>query len=85
VKVTHYGEEHLLCLSSEEVALLLDLCHAGLYSDLLGHDRAGSLMVFIGEMQHSLLGTAQAVWQSRSDSAVAASQPATPPGGEARS
>lgn len=87
MKVTHHGEEHLLCLSSEEVALLLDLCHAGLYSDLLGHDRAGAtnLMGFIGQMQHSLLGTAQGVWRRHRGRGLPGPLPATNPGGDARS
>ena len=64
MKVTHHGDEHLLTLSSEEVALLVDLCNAGLYSDLLGHDRTppGRLMGFMGELQHALFATAQRVW-----------------------
>jgi hypothetical protein len=67
VKVTHHGEEHLLCLSSEEVALLVDLCHAGLYSDLLGHDRTppGRMSRFMGELQKGLFTTAQRVWGRR--------------------
>lgn len=67
MKVIHHDDEHLLCLSSEEVALLVDLCHAGLYSDLLGHDRTppGRVMRFMGELQHSLFSTAQGVWRRR--------------------
>lgn len=64
MKVIHHDDEHLLCLSSEEVALLVDLCNAGLYSDLLGHDRTppGRLMRFMGALQQSLTSTAQGVW-----------------------
>lgn len=67
MKVIHHDDEHLLCLSSEEVALLVDLCNAGLYSDLLGHDRTppGPVMRFMGDLQHSLLRTAQGVWSNR--------------------
>ena len=35
MKVTHLDDEHLLRLSSEEVALLVDLCHAAAFSDEL--------------------------------------------------
>jgi len=35
MKVTHHGDEHLLCLTSEEVGLLVDLVHAGAFSDHL--------------------------------------------------
>ncbi len=67
MKVIHHGEEHLLCLSSDEVALLVDLCNAGLFSDLLGHDRSppGRMMCFIGELQRALFSTAQGVWSRR--------------------
>ncbi|MFM7086219.1 MAG: hypothetical protein ACKOXO_04400 [Cyanobium sp.] len=68
MKVIHHGNDHLLCLSSEEVALLMDLCHAGVCSDLLGHDRSppGPVMRLLGELQHGLSSTAQAVWCRRS-------------------
>lgn len=67
MKVSHLGENHLLCLSSEEVALLVDLCHAALFSDELGasEGRSASLQRFMGQMQDSLLTTAQAEWQRR--------------------
>jgi len=65
MKVTHHNESHLLCLSSEEVALLIDLCHAGAFSDELVQDHASRhrLERFLGEMQGSLYGTAQRVWR----------------------
>lgn len=31
MKVTHHGDQHLLCVSSEEVGYLVDLCHAGAF------------------------------------------------------
>lgn len=65
MKVSHLGEEHLVCLSSEEVALLVDLCHAAVFSDELGADegRSASLRRFMEEMQQSLFSTAQSVWK----------------------
>ena len=73
MKVSHLGDQHVLCLSSEEVALLVDLCHAGLFSDLLGHDRSppGEVMRFMGEVQQSLVGTAQQVWHGPAAGEVA--------------
>lgn len=67
MKVSHLGEEHLLCLSSEEVALLVDLCHAAVFSDALGASEGGSadLRRFMAEMQDSLFETAQGVWRRR--------------------
>jgi len=64
MKVSHLGEEHLVCLSSEEVALLLDLCHAGVFSDALGatEGRSAALRRLMNEMQQSLFSTAQSVW-----------------------
>jgi hypothetical protein len=65
MKVTHCDDEHLVCLSSDEVALLVDLCHAGAFSDELvqGQDTRRRLQRFLGEMQNSLFDTAQSVWQ----------------------
>ena len=67
MKVTHHADEHLVCLSSEEVALLIDLCHAGAFSDELvqGKDSRRHLDRFLGEMQSSLFETAQTVWRRR--------------------
>jgi hypothetical protein len=65
MKVTHCNDEHLVCLTSDEVALLVDLCHAGAFSDELvqeGETRR-RLQRFLGEMQNSLFETAQTVWQ----------------------
>ena len=65
MKVTHHDDEHLISLSSEEVALLVDLCHAGAFSDELvpGHDTRRQLDRFLGDMQSSLFDTAQTVWK----------------------
>jgi hypothetical protein len=67
MKVSHLGENHLLCLSSEEVALLVDLCHAAVFSDELGADegRSASLHRFMEDVQGSLFSTAQAEWRRR--------------------
>jgi hypothetical protein len=69
MKVTHCDDEHLVCLSSDEVALLVDLCHAGAFSDELvqGGDTPHRLKRFLGEMQNSLFETAQTVWQRQRD------------------
>ncbi len=67
MKVTHHGEEHLLCLSSEEVALLVDMCHAAVISDHLPARKSTQrrLRLFMGELQSSLFDTAQSVWRKR--------------------
>jgi hypothetical protein len=67
MKVTHHNDQHLICLSSEEVALLIDLCHAGAFSDELvqGEETRHRLERFLGEMQSSLYATAQSVWRHR--------------------
>jgi hypothetical protein len=69
MKVTHHNDQHLICLSSEEVALLIDLCHAGAFSDELvqGQETRHRLERFLGEMQSSLYATAQAVWRERGE------------------
>ena len=77
MNVSHVGEEHLVCLSSEEVALLVDLCHAAVFSDELGaaEGRSEPLRRFMDEIQRSLFSTAQSAWQrQRLESAL------TPPG-----
>ena len=60
MKVTHLDDEHLLRLSSEEVALLVDLCHAAAFSDELaaGADTRRRLQRFMGDVQSS-----QNVWR----------------------
>jgi hypothetical protein len=67
MKVTHHGDEHLLNLSSEEVALLVDLCHAAAFSDELasGGETRLRLQRFMGDVQSSLFETAQEVWKRR--------------------
>jgi hypothetical protein len=61
MKVTHHGDEHLICLSSEEVGLLVDLCHAGAFSDLLPRSRSKRrrLESFLGDVRATLMRTAQ--------------------------
>lgn len=65
MKVIHHNNEHLLCLSSEEAALLLDLCHAGVISDHLSpaRSRRRRLEKLVGDLQGALHATAQAVWR----------------------
>ena len=66
MKVIHHGDEHLVCLSSEEVALLVDVCHAGAFSDELAQgttDTRLRLNRLLGEIQSSLYDTALRVWQ----------------------
>jgi hypothetical protein len=80
MKVTHCDNEHLVCLTSDEVALLVDLCHAGAFSDELvqeGETRR-RLQRFLGEMQNSLFETAQSVWQrQRAEDAEATASEST--------
>jgi hypothetical protein len=61
MKVTHHGEQHLLCLTSEEVGLLVDLVHAGAFSDLLPRSRSKRrrLEGFLSDVRTSLMRTAQ--------------------------
>lgn len=64
VKVIHHNNEHLLCLSSEEAAMLLDLCHAGVISDHLSptRSRRKRLESLVGDLQGALHSAAQAFW-----------------------
>lgn len=56
-----------MCLCSEEVALLLNVCHAAAISDHLpaGTESRHRLQRFLGEVQSGLFDTAQTVWQRR--------------------
>lgn len=65
MKVTHLDDEHLLNLSSSELALLVDMLYAGLFSDLLPVDgdtrqRVNALMA---QVQDGLFDAAQITWQ----------------------
>lgn len=61
MRVTSVGDNHLLSLSGEEVSLLVDLCHAGAFSDHLApsRERRERLDVFLWQMQQSLLPAVQ--------------------------
>ncbi|MEB3200489.1 MAG: hypothetical protein VKK62_08190 [Synechococcaceae cyanobacterium] len=65
MRVSHLAEHHLLLLTSEEVALLLDLIHAGAISDELGGDASTHQAVeaLVGRLQDCLFSTAQDVWR----------------------
>jgi hypothetical protein len=61
MRVTSVGDTHLLALSSEEVSLLVDLCHAGVFSDYLApsRERREHLDTFHWQAQQSLLPSVQ--------------------------
>jgi hypothetical protein len=67
MKVTHCGDEHLISYSAEEVSLLVDLCHAAMFSDFLPTDPDSQkrLKQFLGDVQSSLLPYAQQVGEQR--------------------
>jgi len=67
MKVTHKDQEHLVSFSSDEVAMLLDLCFAGACSDLLPSSNSARERVkkFLGSVQECLLETAQQEWVAR--------------------
>ena len=67
MKVIHRDQEHLVSFSSDEVALLLDLCFAGACSDLLPSTNSAKTRVrrFIGQVQECLLDTAQQEWLAK--------------------
>jgi hypothetical protein len=69
MRVAHLADHHLLLLSSEEVALLLDLIHAGAVSDELGGDTRThqDVEALIGRLQDCLFSTAQDVWRRERD------------------
>ncbi|MFM7362279.1 MAG: hypothetical protein ACKOBY_02670 [Cyanobium sp.] len=66
MKVSHHNDEHLLVLSSEEAALLIDLAHAGVFSDLLPRQRRRRRRFdqLLADLKDSLLDTARQVWSA---------------------
>jgi len=67
MKVIHKDQEHLVSFTSDDVALLLDLCFAGACSDLLPSSNSAKTRVrrFIAQVQECLLDTAQQEWLAR--------------------
>jgi hypothetical protein len=61
MKVSRVGGDHLLCLSADEVDLLVDLCHAGAFSEHIASsgERRERLDAFLWQVQQSLLPTVQ--------------------------
>lgn len=61
MKVSRVGGDHLLCLSADEVDLLVDLCHAGAFSEHIASsgERRERLDAFLWQVQKSLLPTVQ--------------------------
>ena len=62
--IIHKDQEHLVSFSSDEVALLLNLCFADACSDLLPSTNSAKTRVrcLIGQVQECLLDTAQQEW-----------------------
>jgi len=61
MRVSTVGTDHLLCLSDEEVDLLVDLCHAGACSEhiSLSVKRREAVDTFLWQVQKSLLPSVQ--------------------------
>ena len=60
-KFPNPGTNHLLCFSEEEVGLLVDLCHAGDFSEHIASsaERRERIDAFMWQVQQSLLLTVQ--------------------------
>ena len=61
MRVSSVGTNHLLCLSEEEVGLLVDLCHAGAFSEHIASsaERRERVDAFMWQVQQSLLPAVQ--------------------------
>ncbi len=57
MRVSGVGGDHLLCLSEDEVDLLVDLCHADAFSEHIAPSvqQRKRLDVFLWQVQQSLL------------------------------
>ena len=68
MQVTHRSEDKVqITMSREEVAMLVDLCHAAAFSDLLPQRRESQVRVqrFVWDVQNTLFDAAQSVWQAK--------------------
>jgi len=68
MQVTHRSEDKVqITMSREEVAMLVDLCHAAACSDLLPQRRESQVRVqrFVWDVQNTLFDAAQSVWQAQ--------------------
>ena len=68
MQVTHRSEDNVqITMSREEVAMLVDLCHAAAFSDLLPQRRESQVRVqrFVWDVQNTLFDAAQSVWQAK--------------------
>ena len=68
MQVTHRSEDKVqITMSREEVAMLVDLCHAAAFSDLLPQRRESQVRVqrFVWDVQNTLFDAAQSVWQAQ--------------------
>ena len=85
MRVTSVGTDHLLCLSEEEVGLLVDLCHAGDFSEHIASSAerrervrclyvAGSAVPFADGSEAIRQKGAEANWCLRSDLLLTAFQ-----------
>jgi hypothetical protein len=61
MRVSSVGTNHLLCLSEDEVGLLVDLCHAGAFSEHISSiaERRERVDSFLWQVQQSLLPAVQ--------------------------
>lgn len=77
MKVSRLGDDHLLCLNAEEVGFLVDLCHAGAFSDHISPSaqRRRRLDTFLWEVQQSLLPAVQKRYGRRTFKKQVKSQP----------
>lgn len=68
MQVTHRSEDKVqITMSREEVAMLVDLCHAAAFSDLLPQRRESQVRVqrFVWDVQNTLFDAAQSFWQAK--------------------
>lgn len=61
MRVSSVGTNQLLCLSEDEVGLLVDLCHAGAFSEHIASspERREDVDAFLWQVQRSLLPAVQ--------------------------
>lgn len=80
MRVASVDTSHVLCLTAEEVGVLVDLCHAGAFSEHIDSSpqRREQVDAFLWQVQQSLLPAVQKRYGSTdADANGAADRPST--------
>jgi hypothetical protein len=80
MRISSADTSHLICLTDEEAAVLVDLCHAGAFSEHIASspERREQVDAFLWQVQQSLLPAVQKRYGGQyADTNGAADRPST--------